>query len=199
MADKQLSALTAASALADADLFYITQGGNSRKATGTQLKAFTAGGWVRLGGAYAAAGVWDFAVDGAVANVDFTGLAGATDIRLIMSAVTKSVSGAPIVVVSVNNGASYYTTSGDYAFMDTNGVRTNATTMAQFHLTNATAARDGIVEIQNTAVSPAVGLNVTVAVSHRLFHASTSAINAVRISPSPAANFTGGKFYCLVR
>lgn len=40
MADKQLSALTAASALADADLFYVTQGGNSRKATGTQLRAF---------------------------------------------------------------------------------------------------------------------------------------------------------------
>lgn len=48
MADKQLSALTAASALADADLFYVSQGGNSRKATGTQLKTYAASsfaGW----------------------------------------------------------------------------------------------------------------------------------------------------------
>lgn len=39
MADKNLAALTAASALAAADLFYTTQSGNSRKATGTQLAA----------------------------------------------------------------------------------------------------------------------------------------------------------------
>ena len=44
MADKQLSALTAASAIADANLFYVEQSGNSRKATGTQLKAYTAYG-----------------------------------------------------------------------------------------------------------------------------------------------------------
>jgi hypothetical protein len=37
MADKQLSALTAASALSTADLFYALQGGNSRKATGQQI------------------------------------------------------------------------------------------------------------------------------------------------------------------
>lgn len=40
MADKQLSALTAASAIADADLFYASQSGNSRKVTGTQLKTY---------------------------------------------------------------------------------------------------------------------------------------------------------------
>lgn len=37
MANKPLSGLTAASALAAADLFLTTQGGNSRKATGQQL------------------------------------------------------------------------------------------------------------------------------------------------------------------
>ncbi len=40
MADKQLSALTAASALAAADLLYVSQGGNSRKATAAQVKTY---------------------------------------------------------------------------------------------------------------------------------------------------------------
>lgn len=43
MADKELSDLTAASALSTADLFYIVQGGNSRKLTGTQLRNFIDG------------------------------------------------------------------------------------------------------------------------------------------------------------
>lgn len=42
MADKQLSALTAASALDDADLLFISQGGNSRKATVAQLRQASA-------------------------------------------------------------------------------------------------------------------------------------------------------------
>lgn len=41
MANKQLSALTAAGALGVTDLFLTTQGGNSRKATGQQLLDFT--------------------------------------------------------------------------------------------------------------------------------------------------------------
>ena len=43
MADKQLSALTAAAALADADLLYVSQGGNSRKATAAQVKTYAGG------------------------------------------------------------------------------------------------------------------------------------------------------------
>ena len=39
MADAKLTALTAASALAAADLFYVSQSAASRKATGTQLLA----------------------------------------------------------------------------------------------------------------------------------------------------------------
>lgn len=43
MANRPLSALTAASALAAADLFLVTQGANSRKATGQQILDFTQG------------------------------------------------------------------------------------------------------------------------------------------------------------
>lgn len=40
MADKQLSALTAAAALADADLIYAMQSGSSRKATAAQVRTY---------------------------------------------------------------------------------------------------------------------------------------------------------------
>lgn len=155
--------------------------------------------WRSLGGAYTAAGVWDQSLDGSVATIDFTGLAGATDIRIIMKGVTKGTTGTPLLTVSVNNGSTYYSASGDYVFLDTSGVETAATSMTQGHLTNATAARSCVMEIQNANKPLPVGLNVTVAVSHRLFAASTSPINAVRITPSGGGNFTGGKVYCLVR
>lgn len=43
MADSKLSLLSAGGAIADADLFYTSQSGNSRKVTGTQLKTYLAG------------------------------------------------------------------------------------------------------------------------------------------------------------
>lgn len=45
MADKEVSELTAASALAAADMLHIVQGGNSRRATMAQMKAFHKEGW----------------------------------------------------------------------------------------------------------------------------------------------------------
>lgn len=45
MADKQVSALTAASALTGPELFHIVQGGNSRKATAAQMAALAQNGW----------------------------------------------------------------------------------------------------------------------------------------------------------
>ena len=50
MADAKLTALTAASALAAADLFYVSQSAASRKATGTQLLALVGTAYVPLAG-----------------------------------------------------------------------------------------------------------------------------------------------------
>jgi len=64
MADKEISGLTAAAALAAADIFIASQGGNSRKVTGAQLAtfagnpqpAFIAGRWYPMANAIVAAG-----------------------------------------------------------------------------------------------------------------------------------------------
>ena len=50
MADAKLTALTAAGALAAADLFYVSQSAASRKATGTQLLALVGTAYVPLAG-----------------------------------------------------------------------------------------------------------------------------------------------------
>ena len=50
MADAKLTALTAASALSGADLFYISQGGVSKKATHTQLLTLVGTTYVPLAG-----------------------------------------------------------------------------------------------------------------------------------------------------
>ena len=56
MADAKLTALTAASALAGADLFYVSQSAASRKATGTQLLALVGTTYVPLAGGASMAG-----------------------------------------------------------------------------------------------------------------------------------------------
>lgn len=56
MADAKLTALTAASALAAADLFYVSQSAASRKATGTQLLALVGTAYVPLAGGASMAG-----------------------------------------------------------------------------------------------------------------------------------------------
>jgi len=56
MADAKLTALTAAGALAAADLFYVSQSAASRKATGTQLLALVGTAYVPLTGGASMAG-----------------------------------------------------------------------------------------------------------------------------------------------
>lgn len=154
------------------------------------------GRWRLAGGAYASAGIWDQSADGSVATVDFTGLAGCTDILIVMDAVTKSVSGTPLVRASDDNGASW---ESGYSFQDTAGVRTTNSNIGEMHATAATAARDAIFKIHSANGPRAVGIAVTAGVSHRIFTGQTAPINAVQIRPSGGGNFTGGKFYCLVR
>lgn len=196
MADKQLSALTAASALADADLFYVMQGGNSRKATGTQVRAF--GGWRALGGAYAAAGVWDFSADGAVSSAAFTGLSGANDILVIARGVTCSVSSQLLLRLSTDNGSTYYNTSGNYSSVAADGQLTAATGLF-ITSTSATAARSAQAVLRAVGVSgPAKACSLLNRGVQFEFTGSFSPINAIRVEPSGGGNFTGGSIYCLV-
>lgn len=188
MADKEISALTAAAALTGAELLHVLQGANSRKAT---LPIWQLDD------------TWDHAIDGDSASADFIGLAGAQDIMILAQDVTKSVSGTLAWRVSVNNGSTYFSTSGDYAGIANTGIETVFTTGGALHETSATAARSGIAMAIGAHVSGGIKLlrcPLNTSNSQNVyFTASTSPINAVQVIPSGGGNLTGGEIYCLIR
>lgn len=93
MADKLISSLTAASALAAADLFVIEQGGNSRKATGTQVGALS-----RLMDV-----IETKTFDGTVGTYTFSGIpATYTHLELILTGRSTQVATATTVSLQVN-------------------------------------------------------------------------------------------------
>lgn len=159
-------------------------------------------GWVLAGTSWAATGVWDQAVDGSQAQVTFIGLAGATDIIIMTAGTTKGTTGKERVQVSVDNGSTWFTTSGDYASYDSAGVSTNQTGFVLID-TNATAARSssGIIRGASISGTPKDMEASSRGSGGRLFRflASTSPINAVRVNGDGGGNLTGGKIYCLAR
>lgn len=170
------------------------------RASGAALTGGSSGGWALAGAGQTATGVWDFAVDGAKANVDFTGLAGATEIMVVVRNVTKASSGITAMRVSVDNGSTFYSASGDYVIISAAGVESNQDFMIGFHGTATTAARSGICLVPAAAVAaPRPALSFLNTADTRLFVASNSAINAVRVLGAAGGNLTGGKVYCFTR
>ena len=157
--------------------------------------------WALAGAGQTATGVWDQAVDGTKATVDFTDLSGFSDIMIIARSVTKSIAGALVIQVSVNNGSTYYSTSGDYILTTTAGAESNQIHFGQIIPGSLTAARTGSI------ILPGINVNGVQKVSDQIvanngahfFIASTSPINAVRIVGGSGGNLTGGKIYCLAR
>lgn len=172
------------------------------RASGAALVGGSSGAWVLVGTGQTATGIYDQAVDGTKANVDFAGLAGYTDIMLICRNVTKSVSGVIGLQASVNNGSTYYSASGDYVLVPSTGAESAQTFLGDFHTTNATAARSGVVILPGAGVNgiPKPSQCVTSGTgSMRYLVASTSPIDAVRINGTAGGNLTGGVIYCLAR
>ncbi|WP_155262947.1 hypothetical protein [Sphingomonas segetis] len=193
------------------DLLFRGAAGWQRLAAGTSgqfLKTLGAGAdpaWDTAGGGsgWELAGSWDQSIDGNKTNIDFTGLGGAQDILLIVRNVTQSVSGQVAARVSVDDGASFFSTSGNYVIPTTAGVESNSSAMLEFFTPGATAARTGAAMIQAANVNGSLkaGLNITSCANHRIFVGSTSPINAVRVYSSGDGTIggAGGKIYCLVR
>lgn len=179
--------------------FTVDQQGRIVAAANVAISGGGSGAWTLAGSGFTNPGIWDFAVDGAISTFDFTNLGTPNEILIIMDAVTKSASGSVNIRVSTDNGVTFYSAGTDHFFMDTNGVATGSSVISQMHNTNATAARTAFTHIIGANGPRAIGLNLTIGTSHRIFRGSTSPINAVRIIPSAGGNFTGGAFYCKIR
>jgi hypothetical protein len=111
---------------------------------------------------------------------------------VVCSSITKSVSGVTAVRLSIDNGATFFTASGDYQTVATTGIGTNTDGIA-LHVTNATGARAGLMYLFGINVTStfkvANALNTGTPV---VFAASSSPINAIRVYPTAGGNLTGG-------
>jgi hypothetical protein len=157
------------------------------------------GAWALAGTGQTATGIWDQAVDGTKANVDFAGLGSFTEVMILATAVTKSVSGLLSVRVSVDGGSTFFAGASDYTFHATTGVASGSTGIT-IHGTDATAARGGtaIISALGQAVKPFQRPSVDTT-SSGYFAASSSAVDAVRVTGNNGGNLTGGKIYCFAR
>jgi hypothetical protein len=130
-------------------------------------------------------------------SYDFTGLAGADGIMVLLRQVTTSVSAFRLCRVSIDNGATFYAASGDYKSTSAAGAETS---QDNFTFSTSSASVSGFIEIRATSQAvpkfawPGQGPSNPPSV----FVASLSAINAIRISTT-AGTFTGGTIYVLTR
>ena len=99
----------------------------------------------------------------------------------------------------MDNGASFYSASGDYISLAASGVET-ATTAWAFHTTSTNAARTIAGYFPGAGVEGGVkmGLGTMGGNDSRLFVASSSPVNALRISGA-GANLTAGSIYVFAR
>jgi hypothetical protein len=140
---------------------------------------------------------WTFSTN--VANVDFTGLAGYTDVRVLIRGITLSVSGRRALRVSTDNGSTFLSTSGDYVFVDGTGAETNATNITG-HTTDTTAARSCEIEINGFDLTTLKVAQCSTRTDFRLVIIPTSsALNAVRVLGSNGGNLTAGSIYVYAR
>lgn len=134
-------------------------------------------------------------ISSAVAQVDVTGLGAYSNLFVICQDLTASSTGIRQIFLSTNNGSSFYTTSGDYVGVSSDGTVNNVT-QAATHGTNSTAARTLTANISGINI-----LNAPKVIVHsgssapRLFIAdNANNVDAIRVNNS-AGNLTGGTIY----
>lgn len=167
-----------------------TVGGASINTTGSQSGTHSA----------QLAASWVWATN--VSAVNFTGLAGASEILVVAYGVAVSASGAAMIQVSTNNGSSYYTTSGDYLAIDSAGTSVN-TIGATLWGTNSVAARFGQVLLHNPdaiGVPKMMNSFLPSTTPLRIFIADLwNDIDALRVVGSAGGNITAGRLYVYVK
>lgn len=171
------------------DLTVDAQGRITAAANGSGGGGSTA--WALAGTGQTATGIYDFAVDGAKADIDFVGLAAFNEILIVARGLSDGTSGTRCVRVSVNNGVSFYAASGDYIQVENTGISTNSTIFGG-HGTATTSARSFVTHILNTKGTDKVAIDMSSTQPQRLFIASALDINAVRITNTGGGNITAG-------
>lgn len=147
-ADTFTAALTASGATAGTygDASNIPQITVDAKGRVTSISEVAAGG----GSEWTLADSYDFAT--AANSRDFTGLAGANEILVTLTDITKAANDTVALRVSTNNGSSFFSTSGNYRSIGSTGIASNDTS-ALVIAGSTTASRVGLARLLNPAVS----------------------------------------------
>lgn len=150
------------------------------------------------GGAWAITASWDFAVDGPTSEV-VANTAGKSEALVLFNDVTVATTGRRCALVSTDNGATYWQTNGDYAYMSASGVITNEPYISG-HNTNSTGARSAQIILSGLSlVMPAKPLFSYTQILPQVFRATDDRITQVKALNSAGGNMTGGTVYILTR
>lgn len=159
--------------------------GSTQVPTKNAVRDKLAAGWVEI---------FDQTVT-ADTDVDVTGY---TDILIIGLNLTTSASGVRQIALSVDGGATFYTTTGDYALFSDNGALTNTTGIIG-HGTASSAARTIAGDILGINMSGIPKLSREIGAGRqRLFLASEDPITDIRLFSS-AGTISGGRLIVLGR
>jgi hypothetical protein len=135
-----------------------------------------------------------------VANVDVTGLGSYNELLFVLRNAASSASGFRALLASVDNGSTFYSASGDYVIVGESAIETNGSAFI-LHNTASAAARSLTGFIPNlSSFGPKYGFGTGSGDNRqRLFVASNSPINAIRLVPGGGGNFTSGTLFVFVR
>lgn len=135
-----------------------------------------------------------------VANVDVTGLGSANEILVLvgrLSGVATSASAIRQILLSTNNGASFFTASGDYRQMNAAGTLTNLTA-ASNHAAATALARSIFCHIINSKVN-APKICYTANGTVWFVADDVNPVNAIRVNATAGANLTSGEILVFTR
>jgi hypothetical protein len=146
---------------------------------------------------------WDQAINGSAQSIECD-VTGAKEIFITGNDLTNASVVQRIVQVSVDAGANWFTTSGNYDEVAAAG--TSAVNAAFFpHTTAVTAARSIAVHIMNNGFGRIPSAYLLTRATHARFLGSTTVINRVRVTGSaggtgtPAGSMNGGTIQFLVK
>lgn len=132
----------------------------------------------------------------AAATQDVTGY---TDIMVVTVGVTHSIAAIMRCTLSVDGGATFYTTSGDYVNLASSGAATGTIALSPAGNTTTVNARSGNLSLYGIDVNNAAKVIEGNTQADQQFVGSLAPITTLRFSNSAAGNMNGGTTYVFAR
>lgn len=160
------------------------------------LSVWNGVGWTPAGGGggggWSLLNSWDFASAGAINHLDTINIV-AGEIWILCVGITKSANDTIGVLLSTNNGTTYFNTSGDYVGGGAAGSPFSSALMQTPAISTTRTVNALIVPLQ---VVGAKVIDCPIDDDHYTFVGSTAAVNAIRVGATAGGTtFTAGKIY----